>query len=419
MDNDQLENVVKNLVAQVQDSLNERIERGIVDHVKKTLDNYDFESKINLLASLKLDNKINEFEIRPVDVEEKLRLAADHIIASLDKQAKAQILSDIARKIDTIDFTQSITNAVAQQFEARIDRTSWPDNSINFSAIKQNEVAISGDSVSGGIITNFSSTGIDDRATDCIVTILNDHTIVENNLIAASADIKGSVKIEGDLVLRGTIPSDSLAFKNIVTEAANTVVTNLDDNLFEGYSNKIFDKIKTNGIDLNQITIDGEAVITGNKIGIKIIESNLQKLGVVRELQTSGETFLSESLYVSNRRVGVNTIDPGHALSVWDQEVEVVVGKRSQDKAMLGTVRNQDLILTSNNKNNLVCQPDGSVRIDNLAIGSVSMSSSSSIPNSNNSIGAIVWNDKPEIGKPIGWVSLGGARWASFGIITE
>jgi len=419
MDNEQLENVVKNLVAQVQDSLNERIERGIVDHVKKTLDNYDFESKINLLASLKLDNKINEFEIRPIDVEEKLRLAADNIIASLDKQAKAQILSDIARKIDTIDFTQSMTNAVAQQFEARIDRSSWPDNSINFSAIKQNEIAISGDSVSGGLITNFSSTGIDDRATDCTITILDEHTIVENNLIAASADIKGSVKIEGDLVLRGTIPTDSLAFKNIVIEAATTVVTNLDENLFEGYSNKVFDKIRTDGIDLNQITIDGEAVITGNKIGIKITESNLQKLGVVRELQTSGETFLSESLYVSNRRVGVNTIDPGHALSVWDQEVEVVVGKRSQDRAMLGTVRSQDLVITSNNKNNLVCHPDGSVRIDNLAIGSVAMTSSSSVPNSNNPIGAIVWNDKPEIGKPIGWVSLGGARWASFGIITE
>ena len=100
--------------------------------------------------------------------------------------------------------------------------------------------------------------------------------------------------------------------------------------------------------------MDGEAAITSNKIGIRITESNLQKLGVVRELQTSGETFLSESLYVSNKRVGVNTIDPGHALSVWDQEVEIVTGKRSQDVGMIGTVRNQDLLITSNNKNNLI-----------------------------------------------------------------
>lgn len=419
MDDTQLESVLKKLIVDVQEGLNERIELGIVNHVKKVLDNYDYEGKINLLASLKLDNKISEFEIRPIDVEEKLRLAADSIIASLDKQAKSQIVSDIARRIDTIDFTQSVTNAVAQQFEAHIERTVWPDDSINFSAIKQHEISITGDCVSGGIITNFSSTGIDDRATDCKVTILDESTIIENGIITTSADIKGDVTIEGDLILKGTIPSDSLAFKNIVENASVTVKNNLNAELFASYSETIFQKIKDEGIDLNQITMDGEAAITSNKIGIRITESNLQKLGVVRELQTSGETFLSESLYVSNKRVGVNTIDPGHALSVWDQEVEIVTGKRSQDVGMIGTVRNQDLLITSNNKNNLICKPDGSVCIDNLVVGSTSMISVTSAPNSNSNIGTIAWNQRPEIGQPIGWVSLGGARWAKFGTITE
>lgn len=417
MDDTQLESVLKKLIVDVQEGLNERIELGIVNHVKKVLDNYDYEGKINLLASLKLDNKISDFEIRPVDVEEKLRLAADSIIASLDKQAKSQIVADIARRIDTIDFTQSVTNAVAQQFEAHIGRTSWPDNSINFSALKQNEIKITGDSVSGGIITGFSSTGIDDRATDCKVTILDESTIIENGIITTSADIKGDVIIEGDLILKGTIPSESLAFKNIVENASIAVKNNLNEELFASYSDTIFQKIKDEGIDLNQITIDGEAVITGNKIGIRITESNLQKLGVVRELQTSGETFLSESLYISNRRVGVNTIDPGHALSVWDQEVEIVTGKRSQDVGMIGTVRNQDLLITSNNKNNLTCRPDGSVVINNLSIGATSMISVASTPNTNEPVGTIAWNQRPEIGQPIGWVSLGGARWASFGNI--
>lgn len=419
MDDTQLESVVKKLIVDVQEGLNDRIELGIVNHVKKVLDNYDYESKINLLASLKLDNKIAEFEIRPIDVEEKLRLSADAIIASLDKQAKSQIVSDIARRIDTIDFTQSVTNAVAQQFEAHIGRTSWPADSINFSAIKQNEIKITGDAVSGGIITSFSSTGIDDRATDCKVTILDESTIIENGIITTSADIKGDVIIEGDLLLKGTIPSESLAFKNIVENAAVTVKNNLNEELFASYSDTIFQKIKDEGIDLNQITMDGEAAITGNKIGIRITESNLQKLGIVRELQTSGETFLSESLYISNRRVGVNTIDPGHALSVWDQEVEIVTGKRSQDVGMIGTVRNQDLLITSNNKNNLICKPDGSVHINTLQVGSVTMTSSNSIPNDDRPKGTIVWNQSPGIGNPIGWVSLGGARWAKFGTITE
>jgi|688.fasta_scaffold13080_18 hypothetical protein len=417
MDDTQLESVLKKLIVDVQEGLNERIELGIINHVKKVLDNYDYEGKINLLASLKLDNKISEFEIRPIDVEEKLRLSADAIIASLDKQAKSQIVSDIARRIDTIDFTQSVTNAVAQQFEAHIGRTSWPADSINFSAIKQNEIKITGDAVSGGIIKSFSSTGIDDRATDCKVTILDESTIIENGIITTSADIKGDVTIDGDLLLKGTIPSESLAFKNIVENASITVKNSLNEELFDSFSNTIFTKIKNEGIDLNQITMDGEAAITGNKIGIRITESNLQKLGVVRELQTSGETFLSESLYISNRRVGVNTIDPGHALSVWDQEVEIVTGKRSQDVGMIGTVRNQDLLVTSNNKNNLICKPDGSVHINTLQVGSVTMTSSNSIPNDDRSIGTIVWNQSPVIGNPIGWVSLGGARWAKFGII--
>jgi hypothetical protein len=417
MDDTQLESVLKKLIVDVQEGLNERIELGIINHVKKVLDNYDYEGKINLLASLKLDNKISEFEIRPIDVEEKLRLSADAIIASLDKQAKSQIVSDIARRIDTIDFTQSVTNAVAQQFEAHIGRTSWPADSINFSAIKQNEIKITGDAVSGGIIKSFSSTGIDDRATDCKVTILDESTIIENGIITTSADIKGDVTIDGDLLLKGTIPSESLAFKNIVENASITVKNSLNEELFASFSNTIFTKIKNEGIDLNQITMDGEAAITGNKIGIRITESNLQKLGVVRELQTSGETFLSESLYISNRRVGVNTIDPGHALSVWDQEVEIVTGKRSQDVGMIGTVRNQDLLVTSNNKNNLICKPDGSVHINTLQVGSVTMTSSNSIPNDDRSIGTIVWNQSPVIGNPIGWVSLGGARWAKFGII--
>jgi hypothetical protein len=84
---------------------------------------------------------------------------------------------------------------------------------------------------------------------------------------------------------------------------------------------------------------------------------------------------------------------------------------------MIGTVRNQDLLVTSNNKNNLICKPDGSVHINTLQVGSVTMTSPNSIPNDDRSIGTIVWNQSPVIGNPIGWVSLGGARWAKFGII--
>lgn len=415
----QLETAVQTLLTDVTDRLNDKIERSIVDHVRTTLANYDYEGKINLLTSLKLDNKISEFEIRPVDVEARISAAADNIISGLDKQAKSQILSDIARRIDSIDFEQSITNAVGFQVQQRLEKVIFPENSISFSALKQDEIRITGDQIQGGIITQFGSTGIDDRSTNVAVTILDEHTVIENNLIAASADIKGALTVSGDLIVHGTMPTDSAAFKSIVENATNAVMAGMDDSLYTGYTNKIFEKINAEGIDLNQITIGGEAVITGNKIGQRITDSNLQKLGVVRDLQTAGESFLSESLYVSNKRVGINTIEPGHALSIWDQEVEVVVAKRSQDTAMFGTVRAQNLIVSSNNKNNIVCKPDGSVQINNLEIGSTIMNSTDSAPTTDQPRGTISWNSNPAIGSPIGWVSLGGARWAKFGTIQD
>jgi hypothetical protein len=413
-----LDDVVGSLIAEVQAKLNTQIERTIVDHVRKTLDTFDFEGKINLLTSLKIDNKIGDFEVNPDQVEAKLQAAADVIIEQLNRQAKSQINADIARKIDSIDFNQSMTNAVAQQVEARLGTMTFPDNSIPYSAINQEQIAITGDQIRGGIITEFGSTGIDDRSTGVALTILDEHTIVENNLVALSADIKGSLKVEGDLVLKGALPTDSQAFQDIVENATNSVLGSMDLNLFGNYKDLIFAEILEKGIDVPKITVNGAEVIVDNQIGNRITESNLQKLGQVRDLQTRGETFLSDSLYVSAKRVGVNTIEPGYALTVWDQEVEIAVTKQSQNVGMIGTPRNQELILSSNNKHNVVCRPDGTVRIEKLTVGDVQMISSPGVPKNDLPRGTIVWNSSIALNEPVGWVSLGGAKYAQFGIIT-
>jgi len=413
-----LDDVVGSLIAEVQAKLNTQIERTIVDHVRKTLDTFDFEGKINLLTSLKIDNKIGDFELRPELVEAKLQAAADIMIEQLNRHAKSQITSDIAGKINSIDFDQSMTNAIAQQIEARLGTLTFPDNSVPFAAIVNDQIVLNGNQIRGGIITEFGSTGIDDRSTGVALTILDEHTIVENNLVALSADIKGSLKVEGDLVLRGALPTDSQAFKDIVENATNSVLGSMDLNLFGNYKDLIFAEILEKGIDVPKITVNGAEVIVDNQIGNRITESNLQKLGQVRDLQTRGETFLSDSLYVSAKRVGINTIEPGYALTVWDQEIEIAVSKQSQNVGMIGTPRNQELILSSNNKHNLVCRPDGTVRIEKLTVGDVQMISSPGVPKNDLPRGTIVWNSSIALNEPVGWVSLGGAKYAQFGIIT-
>jgi hypothetical protein len=137
----------------------------------------------------------------------------------------------------------------------------------------------------------------------------------------------------------------------------------------------------------------------------------------VNDLQTSGENLLVDTLYITSKRVGINTIEPSWALSIWDEEVELAFSKRSQDTAYINTPRNQTLVLGSNNRQNLVLNPDGSVDIDNLRVGNVPMSSATAIPNYNSITGTIVWNESPGPGGAVGWVCLGGTRWAKFGII--
>lgn len=421
MDNNQyITGIVENLVQGIESRLESKLQNQVNDFLDNKLATFDFENTINLLASLKIDNTINDLPIlQTIDIEGKVNSYLDTVLTNITTQAKNQIVSDVARKIDRIDFNQSLTNAVAQQLEARLQNIVFPNNSINWRAIDSSSITLNGDQIRGGIITNFGSTGIDDRATSCQITVLDQHTVVENKLVTTASDIRGTLTVDGDFILKGAMPVDCQGFKNIVEAATIEVTNGLDEAFFKNYSEIIFNKIREEGLDLEKITIGGEVVIEQNSLAKKITASNLQKLGRVQDLQSQGETWLSETLYTSSNRVGINTLEPSHALSIWDQEVEIIAGKRSQDVAILGTVRHNELIVTSNNKKNIICYPDGLVKIDNLQVGSVKMNSADQIPNNDEPKGTIIWNSVPEIGKPIGWVSLGGARWAKFGTLQD
>jgi hypothetical protein len=215
----------------------------------------------------------------------------------------------------------------------------------------------------------------------------------------------------------GNINTASPAFATIITHSAEAVTANLDTALFTKFSDIVFARIQSEGIALDQITQNGKEVVKGSQLGYHIVDTNIQRLGLIRDLQTQGEAYLSSTLYTTAGRVGVNTMDPSAVLSVWDEEVEINFGKRSQDTAIINTPRYQTLVLGANGNNNLTLTPDGSVEVDRITIGTVIMTSATTIPNYSGITGQIVWNQAPAPGSAIGWVCLGGTRWAKFGII--
>ena len=339
------------------------------------------------------------------------------IVDQIKTQVTQQVLTELRIQLNEINLEQTVHDAVKKCVAESVSNFDFPEASIPGTAIDTTTLPVLAANIKPGIIKNFSSTGIEDQASTCQVTILDDFTVIENKLITADLTIKGTATIEGDLIVRGEIPTDSYFFQALKTHSVAAVQESIDQDLFKDFSNFVFDKIKSEGVDIKKLSVNGKTVVDGNKLSSSITESNLQKVGVLKELQTQGETYLAQTLYTVNRRVGVNTTEPSHALTVWDDEVEIVAAKQKKDTAVFGTVRNQQLILSSGGKENITLMPDGATRIEKLDLGQVTLSSASTPPSNDQPKGTIIFNGSPSLGGPLGWVSLGGARWANFGII--
>jgi hypothetical protein len=321
----------------------------------------------------------------------------------------------IQQQVNAINFQELCQSALITAIQS--NRFSFPDASIPGVAVDVATLRLSGENIVGGIVKSFGSTGIDDKATACQLSIFDDVTVVENNLLIKDLTVKGTATIEGDLVVTGRVPEDSGMFVNLVDSVSLRVKNGLNHDVFSGFSDLVFNQIRENGLDLNKITLNGTEVVSGGNLSNNITFSNLQRVGTLSELRVGGESLLSQTLYTTNKRVGVNTVEPAHALSVWDQEIEFGFSKRETNVAVFETPRNQRLVISTNGKNNLVLMPEGGVVVDKITIGATTLSSASVPPNYDAPHGAVVFNSSPTIGGPLGWVSLGGARWANFGFI--
>ena len=354
-----------------------------------------------------------------MDIDKQVKQIVDQVIKDLTSQIQDQVLDVISKQISTITSKMDYQSLFRAAISASIKNNEFvfPDNSIPASALNQSALYISGDSINGGIIKQFGSTGIDDQATACQLTVMDGVTVVENNLLTKDLTVKGTATIEGDLNVTGTLPESSGLFQNIVTTVTNNVRTSLDKVVFQSYADMVLATIKRDGLDLTKITVNGDTVIDGSNLGTKITYSNLLRVGTLQELQVSGESWLSQTLYTASKRVGINTFEPAQALSIWDQEVEIGFGKQGSNTAIIATPRSQTLIIGTNAKNNITLTPDGGVTVKELTLGGMNITTSDKPPATNQPKGALVFNNNPTMGGPLGWISLGDAKWANFGYV--
>jgi hypothetical protein len=416
-----INDTVKNLSNAVTDSLLLDIEKNVqkkamssvVDHIK----NLDLTEHIDRVISQQVAHWLSTNEdwlqktVTPIAAGVK-----NAVLAEITKQAHDMITSTIKNEVSKFDGLAS--QAMSDTFARNIKQFSFPDESIPLASIKFGTKTISGDKITGGIIKNFNSTGIQDGATECMITVLNDNTVVENTLLASGLRVVGTTRLEGPVHIFGEVDKNSDFYQTLINDTSGAVSAKLDDALFTGFSDKVFSRIQEQGIAVDKLALGDKPIIEKNTLTSTVMYSNLRTVGSLKELQVDGEFMVNNgSLYVGKKRVGINTIEPSGVLSVWDSEVEFEFSKCDANAGFIGLPRKQELVVGVNNQNNLRLMPDGSTRVKKLQIGAMSFESASTPPNYGATKGAVVFNSNPSEGGPMGWICLGGPKWANFGVI--
>jgi len=414
--NDSFQTLVNDLTQRAVQQAQETMRDDLVIVVNQRLDEILSTGVIDRIVTARVEQQISQFTPDLTKFEEGIQTVSNNIIAGLDASANRQISEHINQKIHAIDVPALIDQAISSQLELNNYKIPFKDKTIAGTAIDVTGLTISGDNITGGVATGFASTGIEDKASQCQVTILDQGTVFENTLYAPHIEVKGGAVVDGDLTILGKI-TDNPAYQQLVFDVSTNAQTAIGPAILDAYQDRVFERIQQEGLDLNKININGQSIVEGDRLTNAVRHSQLQSVGTIRDLQTDGEALLSQTLYVSNHRVGVNTMNPNSALSIWDEEVEIGIGKQSHNVARIGTARDQLLVIGSNKQDNITLTPDGVTAIPKLQLGNMMFSSSAMPPQYDAPRGSVVFNEVPSLGGPLGWVSLGSARWANFGII--
>lgn len=325
---------------------------------------------------------------------------SNELQAALSKYVQNAVTTEISKSLSKFDLSSTVSTQVKEAVKDALVTFEFPDKAIPTEAIDWTTFKINASMLSGKH-ENFSSSGIEDNATTTELKI-EDNGVIVDSIDAQHARL---AKLEADV-----IETDELTVNGPVEFSDVTVRGTLKADNIKGLDELVAIK--------ETINIDGKAVLSQSKLGNSVLESNLRSVGTLKELVVSGESLFADTLYTSPaKRVGINTIEPTHVLSIWEQEVEVNIGKLKQDSAIIGTTRQHNVHLQSGSNDNIILHPTGKTQIDNPVLNNRTFTNNATVPGYSGSRGDICWNDNPELGKPIGWVCLGGTRWATFGKI--
>lgn len=335
------------------------------------------------------------------------------VTRSVDQAVQNFMGGVIEHLTQDVVWIEKIEKLVTQQMSLRLsDRLSNIDlDSIVVAAIDR-----SIDKWQSRLKQDFCSTGIVDQGIKTELVIMNDAVVVENQLATNSllvdkdATVNGTITLN-NLVVKGAINTDNHSWDEITNRAATDALARMTAEWQQSLVQQVLDIASTSGIDFDSIKIGGQQLVNGNTLNKYITDTNIEKTGVLREVKVAGHSEFNETLTVNHRRVGINTQDPEMALSVWDEEVSVIMGKLSKQQAYVGSGRLQNLAIGVNRKPQIELDIDGLTTIKQLRVGQHRIGHDREVPGYSGTRGDLVFNSDPKPGSAFAWVCLGAFKW--------
>lgn len=358
------------IVEAVKTSVNNLFSQGLIPGIDQYVDHNSIKQSVNLAVEQLIQSSINQLAQDPVWLEK------------VEKQINQTVAQQTISRIGSIDI-----NTIIHQ---RVDE--------NMKEVRKQ------------ILTNFTSTGIVDQATSCQLTIMDENTVVENQLTTQSLDVVGSAVIR-DLVVKGSINTDNQSWSTLVESIAEKTLSKVDNVWRDQIVENTVARIEDKGINFNEVTVGGEKFVNGNKLSSAITDTLIQSVGMLRTLTVKGEASFNNTTYVLNKRLGINTAEPEMALSIWDEEVSIVIGKHKAKQAYIGTNRDQGVAIGVNRIPQIELEPTGLTKIKQLQIGLHKIGHAIQAPGWSGTKGDLVFNTNPTSDRVFGWVCLGAYNW--------
>lgn len=296
-----------------------------------------------------------------------------------------------------------INQAVVQRTVSKIASTDI--NSVIHEHVDQNLPT-----VHAKFLKNFSTIGIKDQATQLQLTIMDDATVIENQLVTKNIQVMGQTTVK-DLTVTGSINTDNKSWNDLAKEISRRTLEQIDQAWQTKLVEQVADQISAQGINFDTVTINNENLVAGNNLSSAITQSNIQRLGHLQDLTVKGEAHINNTLSVVNRRLGINTATPESALSVWDEEVSVIIGKHQAKQAYVGTSRDQGLALGVNRQPQIEIDSTGLTCIKRLQVGLHKIGHDTQVPGWSGTRGDLILNASPSSDRVFAWVCLGGHKW--------